>query len=138
MPADEQSAGVVVYRAGSPRLYLLLDYGKHWDYPKGHIEPGETPLAAGLRELKEETGIADSRITPGFARRIAYYFRDKKKGLIHKSVVFFLAQTECETIKLSSEHVGFVFEPYEQALKRLTFASARQVLKEAEEFLNRG
>eukprot|EP01043_Picozoa_sp_COSAG02_P099106 COSAG02_NODE_35231_length_471_cov_1.943548_1_plen_142_part_10 len=28
-----------------------------WKFPGGKIEPDETPLAAGLRELEEETGI---------------------------------------------------------------------------------
>jgi 8-oxo-dGTP pyrophosphatase MutT (NUDIX family) len=141
MAALEQSAGFVVYRLGSkpvePREYLLLDYGRHWDYPKGHIEAGETPLDAALRELKEETGIADAQVTPGFAQEIAYYFRDKKKGLIRKTVTFFLARIESDRITLSREHTGYVFEPYEAALKRLTYATARQLLRKAEEFLAR-
>jgi len=29
----------------------------NWDIPKGHIETGEYPLEAAIRELKEETGL---------------------------------------------------------------------------------
>ena len=139
MATQEKSAGVVVFRAGPPREYLLLDYGRHWDYPKGHIEPGETALEAAMRELTEETGISGARVVPGFAREIRYFFRDKKKGgLISKSVIFYLAEIDTDQVTLSHEHVGYAFALYAQGAKQLTFATARQVLREAEEFLNRG
>jgi 8-oxo-dGTP pyrophosphatase MutT (NUDIX family) len=131
----ERSAGFVVYRPGPPRLYLLLDYGRHWDYPKGHIEQGETSMAAALRELNEETGLSEVQVVPGFAQEIGYFFRDRKKGLVRKTVIFFLARTDGSQVKLSDEHTNYAFEPYEQALKRVTFASAREVLKKAEQFL---
>jgi bis(5'-nucleosidyl)-tetraphosphatase len=131
----ERSAGFVLFRDGQPRLYLLLDYGHHWDYPKGHIEDSETPMAAALRELKEETGITGAEVISGFAQEIAYFFRHKKKGLVRKTVTLFLARTQSAKVTLSDEHTNFAFEPYEQAIKRLTFPSARQVLKKAEEFL---
>jgi len=134
MVLAENSAGFILYRAGSPREYLLLDYGHHWDYPKGHIEKGETPLDAAVRELKEETGIADARVVEGFARKIGYFFRHKKRGLVRKSVIFFLAETKARKAKLSDEHVDFAFLPYEEAMKRLTYASAREVLRLAEEY----
>ena len=31
--------------------FLLLDYGRYWDYPKGHVEKGEDDLAAGREEM---------------------------------------------------------------------------------------
>ena len=58
-PAPERfSAGVIVVRATSegPRFLLLRSY-RYWDFPKGQVEPGETPLAAARRETSEETGI---------------------------------------------------------------------------------
>lgn len=56
------SAGVVVFRSDCvpPRCLLLRAY-RNWDFPKGRVEAGETPLAAARRELQEETGI--SRVT---------------------------------------------------------------------------
>ena len=54
------SAGVVIARetADGARLLLLRAF-KNWDFPKGAVEPGEEPLAAAIRETKEEAGISD-------------------------------------------------------------------------------
>jgi 8-oxo-dGTP pyrophosphatase MutT (NUDIX family) len=54
------SAGVVVVRRqGDAWLYLLLRAFNHWDFPKGMVEEGEEPLAAAIREVCEESTIAD-------------------------------------------------------------------------------
>jgi 8-oxo-dGTP pyrophosphatase MutT (NUDIX family) len=53
------SAGIIVVRAADDGFrYLLLRAYRHWDFPKGRVEPGETPLAAAWRETEEETGLA--------------------------------------------------------------------------------
>ena len=54
------SAGVVLVRATADGWrYLLLRAFTHWDFPKGMVEPGEEPLAAAIREVREETLIDD-------------------------------------------------------------------------------
>jgi 8-oxo-dGTP pyrophosphatase MutT (NUDIX family) len=138
----ERSAGVVVYRdvrdeAGAGRrLFLLLDYGRHWDYPKGHLEPKEDDRAAAERELREETGITGARFAEGFSHLIAYHFHSSRKGLIRKEVIFFAAKTDSEVVQLSEEHVGYAWLELEAALKRLTFENARAVLSAAAAFLD--
>jgi bis(5'-nucleosidyl)-tetraphosphatase len=138
MARHERSAGFVVFREdGGGREYLLLNYGKHWDFAKGHVEKGEDDLAAATRELLEETAISDVRPVEGFKHEIVYFFRDRHKGLVRKSVVFFLGETTAadSAIRVSHEHEEFIFLPYEAALKRITFPTAKQVLRVAEEAL---
>jgi bis(5'-nucleosidyl)-tetraphosphatase len=57
--ARRRSAGVVVVRRHADRWHcLVLRAYAYWDFPKGSIEPGETPLGAAIREVEEETGLA--------------------------------------------------------------------------------
>jgi len=139
MARNERSAGFVLFRIGSEgrREYLLLDYGRHWDFAKGHLEKGEDDLAAAKRELREETGLSDIKIIEDFRHEITYFFRDRKKGLIRKTVVFFLGQTSAadEMVVLSDEHEGFAFVSFDAAIRQTTYANARQVLRLAEEKL---
>ena len=143
MALHERSAGFILYflapgdgPAADRARYLVLDYGKHWDFAKGHVEPGESDLAAAHRELAEETGLSAGRVVPGFAHEITYFFRHKSRGLIRKTVVFFLAEVPPDpAVTLSHEHKAYAFEPFEAALKRTSYASAKEVLRAAHEHL---
>jgi 8-oxo-dGTP pyrophosphatase MutT (NUDIX family) len=137
MPQYERSAGVVIFRVTARgRLFLLLDYGRYWDLPKGHVEKDESELAAAVRELEEETGITRFKLVDNFRREIEYFFRDKEGELVRKKVVFFLARVNSAKVKISHEHSGFEFLPFDAALKRVKYPTAREVLKAAEEFLD--
>jgi len=60
------SAGIVVARKEEDGWkYLFLRAFRNWDFPKGEIEPGESPLEAAVRETREETGITDLRFRWG-------------------------------------------------------------------------
>ena len=62
------SAGVVV--AGETPdgwRFLLLRAFNHWDFPKGMVEAGEEPLAAAIREVREESLIDDLEFVWGDA-----------------------------------------------------------------------
>lgn len=45
-------------------VYCWHKKRESYEHPGGHVEKGETPLAAAKRELYEETGITDCDIIP--------------------------------------------------------------------------
>jgi 8-oxo-dGTP pyrophosphatase MutT (NUDIX family) len=51
------SYGVIVLDAQGRILLAHATQTSHWDIPKGAADDGETPIAAALRELQEETGV---------------------------------------------------------------------------------
>lgn len=136
----ERSAGAVVFRREDGAIkYLLLHYvtkSHHWDFPKGHLEKGETAEATAKREITEETAITDVQLLPGFSAEIAYYFMDGETT-VFKEVIFFAAETKTGEVKISKEHIGFRWVSYETALKQLTYDNAKDVLRKAHVFLSR-
>jgi bis(5'-nucleosidyl)-tetraphosphatase len=55
----------VVRAAPEGWRFLLLRAFNHWDFPKGMVETGEEPLAAAIREVREETLITDLQFVWG-------------------------------------------------------------------------
>ena len=93
--APRLSAGVVVVRPGPTGwLFLLLRAYRNWDFPKGVVEPGEDPLAAARREVREETLIADLRFSWGEE------YRETAPYSNNKIARYYLAETATEGITL--------------------------------------
>lgn len=144
----EHSAGAVIFYENKKTgmiEYLLLRYPKvsrgektripnHWDFPKGHIEQGESEIETVTREVAEETGILSLTIIPGFREKIQYFFvRDGKR--VFKEVAFYLAQSRTKKITLSFEHLDFIWLPFEGAREKVTHKNAKDTLQKANEFL---
>lgn len=134
----ETSAGVVIFRQlKDKREYLLLHYpGGHFDFPKGHIEQGESEHEAAYRELQEETSIKKIVWIEGF-RHVIHYNYHRGAQLMSKDVIFFLVRTTQKKVVISHEHKGSLWLPYGEALEKITFQTAKDILKKAENFLKK-
>ena len=130
------SAGIIlVNENGNEKQFLLLNYPTgHWDFIKGGIEDGESLQQTAIRETREETGITDIEFIEGFKEEIEYFFRAENQN-VHKKVIFFLAKTNSKNVILSHEHLDSVWLNYNDALKKLTYDNAINLLKKSNTFL---
>lgn len=146
----ERSAGIIFFRnTPEERHYLVIrssrkdpQTGKNkkikefWDFPKGRLEKKETGLDAAKREAKEEVGIHEFTVFPGFKETVHYFtWRDKKP--IPKFVAMFLAEAKSDTVKLSWEHDTYEWLPCSEAHDRLTLSQMKKALLVAEDFLKK-
>lgn len=132
-PRLETSAGGVVMHAGAAGpLYLLIrdSYG-NWGFPKGHLEQGERPEDAAVREVREETGLGEVRLRAPI-HTIDWYFRFRGR-LIHKVCHFFLMEAEdMRTSPQADEGITACrWERYDDAVALVSYENARDVLRRA-------
>jgi bis(5'-nucleosidyl)-tetraphosphatase len=133
----ERSAGAVVFSIKSPGnvLFLLLRYGAgHWDFPKGNIEDGEDEIQAAYREIREETGIENVMFLEGFNKKVEYNYK-RHRNVVHKEVIFFLAKTDSQKVILSNEHIAYSWTDFDNAIAKLTYMTAKNILVKAQDYL---
>lgn len=125
----EFSAGGMVFNSKGQVLLTKHSQNKHWSFPKGLIDPGQTSQEAAVREVKEEGGIeAEILDKVGYSKYI-YTLNGEK---IFKVVTYFLMKYISGNPKdhdWEVEEAGW-YEP-KAALKQLTFPQDKKLLKEA-------
>lgn len=131
----EVSAGGVVFRrrTDGPRFLLIRDSYGHWGFPKGHLESGETPAQAAMRETTEETGLG-ALVLHRPLDTIDWYFRLRGK-LIHKFCHFFLLESEVgEPTPQQDEGITeCAWFTLDEAVAAIGYQNARGVLRGAGE-----
>jgi ADP-ribose pyrophosphatase YjhB (NUDIX family) len=130
----EKSAGGVVVRVrdGVVSALLIRDPYRNWGLPKGHVEEGEEPHEAALREVSEETGLEDLELGPELVT-IDWYFRAPEVQ-IHKFTTFYLMESKAgdPVPELGEGITECVWVPIEEAPNKITYDNAREVMKVAQ------
>lgn len=123
----EKSCGVVVFRRDMGGLRFLIvknKNGRHWGFPKGHMEAGETEEQTAVREVLEETGLHVT-VCNGFRETSEYH----PFGKIKKQVVFFTAQVEGQRVTIQQAEIDrFQWATYNQATKLFRYENDLRVL----------
>jgi bis(5'-nucleosidyl)-tetraphosphatase len=118
----KRAAGVVVARPSADGWrYLVLRAYRNWDFPKGIIEPDEVPLAAAVREVREETALADLEL------RWDEVFTETEPYAGGKVARYYVAVSPAGDVTRSREHHEHRWATREEA-RRLLGPRLQQVL----------
>jgi 8-oxo-dGTP pyrophosphatase MutT (NUDIX family) len=116
-------AGGVIY---NPKKGIVLVNQNHdsWSLPKGHVEEHESPKEAAYREIWEETGLNESRLT--FIAPLGFYERMRIKkhpgdnDELRTITMYLFTTTDEQLIPHSEEITGILWTPIAEAAERLT------------------
>jgi 8-oxo-dGTP pyrophosphatase MutT (NUDIX family) len=136
---DEVSAGGLVINTSGTMGLLIGRYdhkdasGKRvlWSLPKGHIEEGETPEQAAIREVAEETGITSS-ITKSLGVIDFWFMAGGKR--IHKTVHHFIFAEVGGTLLAQESEVDEVsWFPLSEIVDRLAYPDEKKLIAKTAE-----
>lgn len=129
----EFSAGGIVFNDQGQVLVTQHSRNKHWSFPKGLVDPGQTTEEAALREVREEGGIvAEITGKVGYSKYV-YTLNNKK---IFKIVTYFLMKyVSGDTADHDWEVSDIGWYKPEDALKQLSFSQDKELLKKALDIL---
>ena len=96
-----------------------------WETVHGTIEPGETPVQASLRELREETGLAPERFYNLSRIEGFYQHRTDELAIIPAFAAVVAAGA---APRLSEEHDAFVWLAPDEATRRFAWPRERRAL----------
>ena len=88
----QRAAGGIVFKNDAVLSIFRLN---RWDFPKGHVEDGETDAHAALREVAEETGMDELTIEKDL-NYTYHIFRDKDHGFVLKETHWYQMRTASE------------------------------------------
>lgn len=101
-----QAAGGLVQEQKEGK-YLAMYRRGHWDLPKGKMDPGESKAQTALREVQEETGLKNPKLSD-FLVTTYHIYRDRKETWSLKPTYWYAMQS------LETEVVGQVEEDIEE------------------------
>ena len=135
----EESFGIIPLSksSGEWSVFLIQHHrGGYWGFPKGHAERGETPQAAALRELKEETNLDFVRWIQEdpFVEQYQFLAQGKK---ISKSVSYFAAEVSGETQLQPEEIQNGIWLPLPDALEKVTHQEGKSILSQVAKILSK-
>ena len=124
------AGGVVIHQA---KVLLLDRPGRDQvRLPKGHIEEGESPVEAALREVREEAGYAHLDVVADLgAQRVQ--FEDSGRQVTRDEYYFLMRLRDEGQVERDEQELQFIplWTPVADAAACLTFEAEREFVRRA-------
>ena len=126
----EKSCGAIVVEDG--KVLLVKHNAGHWDFPKGHVEEGETEFETAIREVKEETNI-DIKIE----KENKYISEYSPKENVMKTFIYFIGEKVGGEDKPQIEEVSDVeWVDVNKAVERITHQKSKEIMMQVIKDMN--
>lgn len=106
-----------------------------WETVHGHVEDGERPHEAALRETREETGLVPLKLYN--LSRVETFYLHRRDELAYVAV--FVAFVPADAmVHIGPEHDAHEWLPIAGAMQRLAWPRERRCLEDAVQLVGRG
>ena len=127
------AGGVVVHSPSGSVLVLARPARAEVRLPKGHVDPGETPQTAALREVGEESGLTSVRVLADLGvQHVAFVYQEQP---YEREEHYFLMLREGSVMpdRLPEAQFRPLWVAWNEAEALLSYASEREWLRRARE-----
>jgi len=139
-----QAVFIVTYATTNEGIkYLILKRKFHWhgwEFPKGGIKFPESKKATVRREILEETGKKSLKIKM-FNFHGKYEYKKKfpeRKDFIGQAYSLYATEIKYGNVKIDKmEHSSYIWLPFNEALRKLTFQNQKKSLKVVNKWLEK-
>jgi endonuclease III len=133
--AYTSAGGVVIDATGEQVLVLVRPEHDEVRLPKGHIESNESPAAAALREVQEETGYGHLEIMADLGEQLVTFLNNDR--IIRRTEHYYLMQvqslTRVKQPETDEEQFFTVWVPWDQADEHITYEAEREWVRRAKQ-----
>jgi 8-oxo-dGTP pyrophosphatase MutT (NUDIX family) len=130
----EAAGGVVVNPTGELALVLVRadrlgpDGQPEIRLPKGHIETGERPIEAAVREVREESGLNSVEVLSDLGRQRVSFVWQGSRYLRDESYFLMTIPSDVEHNRPEGQFER-LWLPWQDALEALTFEAEREWIR---------
>ena len=130
-------AGGVLYDPATKKVALIrFANDNHHALPKGHLNPGETPQQAAVREVAEETGCTNIKIVGELGvLKFEYDHRmhtgERHHKTVHHYLMHLIGPEVDHTLRDADETHQVVWLDFDEAIQKIQYDNARELLVKA-------
>ena len=137
----EPTSGGIVFRrnkSGGIEILLIQDAKERWTIPKGHIEEGETAVAAARREIGEEAGLHEVDML-GWLGKIHFRYRRIDKLVLMTTQIYLVrAKGDTDAIQKEDWMKGIKWCEFNEALDLIEYEDIAKLMLKARTKIREG